>query len=90
MNKQELIEKIADSTGLSKKDATNSVECFVETVQETLKKRDKVAISGFGTFELKLSKAKTSRNPKTGESVHVPEKWKPKFRPAKAFKDLYV
>lgn len=90
MNKQELIEKIADSTGLSKKDATNSVECFIDTIQESLKKGEKVAITGFGTFDIKTSKARQARNPKTGETISIPEKKAPKFKVGKAFKEIFA
>ena len=57
MNKQELIERIADGAGLSKKDATNSVDYFISTIEESLKKGEKVAITGFGTFDIKVSKS---------------------------------
>ena len=90
MNKQELIEKIADSAGLSKKDATNSVESFIEAITESLKKGEKVAITGFGTFDIKVSKARQARNPKTGETIHIPEKKAPKFKVGKSFKEIFA
>lgn len=90
MNKQELIEKIADNAGLSKKDASNSVESFIEAITESLKKGEKVAITGFGTFDIKISKARQARNPKTGETIHIPEKKAPKFKVGKAFKEIFA
>ena len=90
MNKQKKKKKIADSAGLSKKDATNSVESFIEAITESLKKGEKVAITGFGTFDIKISKARQARNPKTGETIHIPEKKAPKFKVGKAFKEIFA
>lgn len=90
MNKQELIEKIADNTGLSKKDATQSIDCFITTIQEALKKGEKVAITGFGTFDVSTRKARIGRNPKTGESIEIPASKAPKFKVGKAFKDIFA
>lgn len=90
MNKQELIERIADGAGLSKKDATNSVDCFISTIEESLKKGEKVAITGFGTFDIKVSKPRQARNPKTGATISIPEKKAPKFKVGKAFKEIFA
>ena len=55
MNKGELVEKIAEATGLTKKDGEAAVNAFVETIQNALKKKEKVAIAGFGTFDVSES-----------------------------------
>lgn len=87
MNKGELVEKIAESTGLTKKDSEAAVNSFIEVVEKALKKKDKVAIAGFGTFDVSSRKARTGRNPKTGEEIKIPASKCPKFKPGKSFKD---
>jgi DNA-binding protein HU-beta len=57
------------------------------SIKKTLKKRDKVFISGFGTFSIVKRKARKGRNPKTGEAIKVAGKFTPKFKPTKAFKE---
>lgn len=88
MNKAELIEKISDVTGLTKKDADQAVNAFIETIQTALKKGDKVAIAGFGTFEVKSRKARTGRNPLTGEEIKIAASKAPKFKAGKGFKEM--
>ena len=88
MNKGELIEKIADMSGLTKKDADAAFNAFIETVQDALKKGDKIAIAGFGTFDVSKRKARTGRNPQTGEEIKIAASKSPKFKPGKSFKDL--
>ena len=63
------------------------MEIFLGTIKRTLKKRDKVYLSGFGTFSIIKRKARTGRNPKTGEAVKIAAKFTPKFKPARAFKE---
>ena len=72
MNKAELIAALAEQTGISKKDADVSVNAFEEIVQKELKKGEKVAIAGFGTFDVSTRKAREGRNPHTGESIKIP------------------
>lgn len=88
MNKSELIEKIAEATGLTKKDAEASVNAFIDTIQSSLKKNDKVAIAGFGTFDVSNRKARTGRNPQTGEEIKIAASKSPKFKAGKSFKDM--
>ena len=88
MNKGELIEKIAESTGLTKKDTDAAVNAFIETIQVALKNEDKVAIAGFGTFDVSKRKARTGRNPQTGEEIKIAASKAPKFKPGKSFKEL--
>jgi len=57
------------------------------SIKKTLKKRDKIFISGLGTFSIVKRKARKGRNPKTGESIKVAAKFTPKFKPTKAFKE---
>lgn len=88
MNKADLIEKIAEVTGLTKKDSEASVNAFVDTIQASLKKGEKVAIAGFGTFDVSNRKARTGRNPQTGEEIKIAASKTPKFKAGKSFKDM--
>ena len=87
MNKTELIAAVAEKTGLTKKDAERVVAATFETVTETIKKGDKVSISGFGIFEVKTREARTGRNPRTKETIQIPATKLPVFKAAKALKD---
>lgn len=88
MNKAELVEKIATATGLSKKESEGAINAFVDTIQAALKNDDKVAITGFGTFAVSNRKARTGRNPHTGEEIKIAASKTPKFKPGKSFKDM--
>ena len=87
MNKSELIDAIAAKAGLSKKDAKGALEATVETITETLKKGDSVALIGFGTFSTASRAARTARVPGTGKEVQVPATTVAKFKVGKALKD---
>ena len=88
MNKGELVEKIAAVTGLSKKESEGAVNAFVDTIQSSLKNGEKVAIAGFGTFDVSNRKARTGRNPHTGEEIKIAASKTPKFKAGKSFKDM--
>jgi DNA-binding protein HU-beta len=64
-----------------------AVEIFINTIKRTLKRRDKIVISGFGTFSIVKRKARKGRNPKTGAAVKIATKFTPKFKPVRAFKE---
>ena len=87
MNKAELVASMAAKTGLSQKDSAKALESFIESVQESLTKGDKVALVGFGTFEVKVRAARKGRNPQTKEEIMIPESKAPSFKVSKAFKD---
>lgn len=87
MNKQELITAIAAKTELSKKDADKALAALTDTIVETLKVGDKVALLGFGTFEVKTKAARESRNPQTGEKMMLPEKKVPSFKAGTGLKE---
>ncbi len=87
MTKQELINSIADKTGFTKKDSDKALEAFVETVTDALKKGDKVALAGFGTFEVRTRKARIGINPRTKQKISIPEAKTPAFKSGKALKD---
>jgi DNA-binding protein HU-beta len=87
MNKSELIDAIAKEAGLSKKDAGKALDAFTATVTKTLKKKDKVALVGFGTFQTSKRAARTGRNPQTGAEIKIPAAVVPKFSAGKGLKD---
>lgn len=85
MTKAQLIDKIAAKAKISKKAANLTVNIFVESVTTALKRGERVALVGFGTFSVVKRKARIARNPRTGATIHVPAKKAPKF---KAGRDL--
>ncbi len=87
MNKTDLISKVAESTGMSKKDVTNVVEAVFESISEALQQGDKVQLVGFGNFEVRERTARKGRNPQTGEEIDIPASKVPAFKPGKALKD---
>ncbi len=87
MNKRDLIDAISGRLG-DKKTATEAVNAVLDTIQVTVAKGDKVAITGFGVFEKADRPARTARNPATGEPIKVPKSSVPKFRPGADFKAL--
>jgi len=89
MNKGELIEKVAEKTGFTKKDAGAAVTALTESITKSLTKGDKVQLIGFGTFETRQRQARQGRNPrKPGEIVVIPESKAPAFKPGKALKEI--
>ncbi len=87
MNKAELIDAIAKSTELTKKDTEAFLKSFIETVTHELSKGNDVQLIGFGTFEVSKRAARTGRNPKTGETLKIAASKMPKFKAGKALKD---
>lgn len=88
MNKAELIAGIAEKGDLTKKDAERALNAFMEVVQETLAKEEKVQLVGFGTFEVRHRKAREGRNPRNPkEVIHIPASKAPVFRAGKTLKE---
>jgi len=87
MNKNELIGAVAESSGLSRNDATKAVESVFETISATLKKGGEVRLVGFGTFSVARRKASTGRNPRTGAPMKIAASTQPKFKAGKVLKD---
>lgn len=88
MNKQELLSAMAEKSGLTKKDSEAALAAFIETVQDTLKKGEKVQLIGFGSFEVRDRAARTGKNPFTGEEMNIPAAKVPAFKAGRALKDL--
>lgn len=87
MTKPELVNKIAEKSNLSKKDAAAALTALTDVITEALKAEGKVTIPSLGTFELRERAARTGHNPRTGETVEIAAKKVPAFKPAKALKD---
>ena len=87
MNKQELVNAIANETGLSKKDTEATINSFVNVVSNALVNKDKVQLIGFGTFETRERAARTGKNPQTGEALNIPACTAPAFKAGKALKE---
>jgi DNA-binding protein HU-beta len=87
MTKADLIESVAAKTELPKNVAERAVNQVFDDIVAALKAGDKVNISGFGTFAISLRKARTGRNPKTGESIQIAASRSAKFKAGKTLKD---
>ena len=83
MNKAELVAKIAEDAGISKSQANDALDSFVDAVTKTLKSGDKVTLVGFGTFSVSKRQARTGRNPQTGESIKIKAKKVARFKAGK-------
>ena len=80
MNKTELINQIAESASITKKEAGNSLQSFIMAITDTLEKGDKLQLLGFGTFSVTQRSAREGRNPQTGKAIKIPAKKIVKFK----------
>ncbi len=87
MNKSELVEKLAERAKITKKRAEQVVNLVFEQMTEALKRGERIEIRGFGSFTSKSYDAYTGRNPRTGETIHVPAKRLPFFKVGKELKE---
>ena len=87
MTKADLVEEIAKRTGLTKKDIGQAVDGFIEAIKNALTEGSHIEIRGFGTFSVKDRKARTARNPRTGEAVPLPPRRVPVFKVSRELKD---
>ena len=88
MNKAQLVEHLASETKVTKADCERLLDHTIDYIKKAVKKGDDVTLVGFGTFTRSKRKARTGRNPQTGEAIKVPACTVPKFRPGKAFKEF--
>lgn len=88
MNKGELTKAVAEAADMSQAEAGRAVDAVFESISDAVKKREQVAIAGFGTFSAKTRAAREGRNPATGETIKIAEKTSAAFKPASALKDL--
>ena len=87
MNKTELVAAVAAKAELSKKDAEAAVNAVFDSVKDALAEGDKVSLIGFGTFSVKTRAARTGHNPRTKETIEIPESKVPAFKAGSALKD---
>lgn len=87
MNKADLIDEVAARTGQAKVAAAAAIEAAMDIIIEAVAESESVTLSGFGTFEARARKARTGRNPRTGDPVPIPPRTVPSFRPGNTFRD---
>ncbi len=87
MNKQDFIDKIANNTDITKRQAKDAIDTLFGEITNALKRGKKVTFVGFGTFSTRRRKKRKGRNPKTGKEIQIPAKRVPKFSAGKALKD---
>lgn len=87
MNKAELVSKVAEKAGITKKDAEKAVNALFDSIEKSLSSGEKVQLVGFGTFEVRNRAARTGRNPRTGEEISIPATRVPAFKAGKALKE---
>jgi DNA-binding protein HU-beta len=87
MSKQELVNFMAESSGITKKDAEAALASFVDGVKGALQKGDSVTLVGFGTFSVSKRNARQGRNPQTGATINIPARTVPVFKAGKGLKE---
>ena len=90
MTKADLVEQVAEKTGLTRTDVAATVDAFLDAVKKALESGSNIEIRGFGTFKIKPRKARKARNPRTGDVVPVPDRKIPVFKPSNEFKNLVM
>ena len=88
MNKSDLISVVAEKNELTKKDAEKIVTMVFDTIVDAVAAGEKVQLVGFGTFEQKIRKERTGVDPRTHQSITIPEAKVPSFKAGKAFKGI--
>jgi DNA-binding protein HU-beta len=86
VTKQEFVDAVADRAGMSKSDAGKAVEAVLDTITDTLRKRDAVTFTGFGKFSTSDRAARMGVNPRTGAKVMIPATTVPKFSAGSSLK----
>lgn len=87
MNRKDIILKLMKNAGITTKQATQALNSMIEGIKEALRKGERVTLSGFGSFEVKVRNPRKGRNPKTGEEVAIPSKKRLKFNPSRSFRE---
>jgi DNA-binding protein HU-beta len=87
MTKAELIENLANKLPMNEAEAEKTINILLDDIITALKQGQRVIISGFGTFSVSERKARSGRNPKTGESIQISASRSAKFKPGKQLKD---
>ena len=87
MNKEQLVNAIAQKTTITKRDASQILDALSDTIMEAVAEGEKITLVGFGTFEPRERKERPGRNPKTGEAITIPATRVPAFSAGKLFKE---
>jgi len=87
MNKADLVEEVANQTGLTKKVSREAVDAIISAITDSLAGGKRVTLVGFGTFQVMERKARRGVNPQTGKSIQISAKKVPKFRPGKSLRE---
>ena len=90
MTKAQLVAKLAEAGGVSRKQADDLLNAMIDTVVKSVKKGESVKITGLGIFRLRKMKARMGRNPQTGEAIKIPARKKVGFSVAKTFKEAVL
>lgn len=88
MQRQDIIDRISDESGLSKKDSTMALSALIEGIMEALERGDKLVLVGFGTFSVGQRKERRGLNPQTREIMTIPAKKAPVFKASKKLREL--
>jgi len=86
MNKAELVDEVTNQTGLTKRASREAVNAVISAITDSLAREERVTLVGFGTFQVMERKARAGRNPQTGQSIQIPAKNVPKFKPGKGLR----
>jgi len=87
LTKSDMVDIISEATGLTKVETEAVVSGFLEKVKDALKQGERIELRGFGSFSVKKRKPKKARNPGTGETVYLPERYVPVFKASKLLKE---
>lgn len=87
MNKEDLVKQIAEKSQLTKENANKAVDALIQTITESLKKGEPVALTGFGTFKVTQREERQGRNPRTGAAITIAAATVPSFTAGKTFKE---
>ena len=87
MNKAELVEEVANQTGLTMKTSREAVNAIISAISDSLGREEKVTLVSFGTFQVMERKARRGVNPQTRETIEIPAKRVPKFTPGRALRE---
>ncbi len=85
--KSDIVDAVAEKTGLTKKDAQSALEAVLEAVTESLQRGERVQLTGFGTFETRYRRERMGKNLQTGETITIPATTVPAFKAGKALKE---
>ena len=88
MNKEELVQEVANKANVTQKDAAEIVAALIDTIEKSVAKGKKITLVGFGTFERRERAARTGRNPQTGKELKIPARKVPAFTAGKKFKTI--